>query len=150
MSRHSDQRAPIRVSAVVLENTAGCVLTVRKRETSAFMLPGGKPEPGETDRDTAIREIHEELGITLDNDALELLGTYQAGAANEPDRIVEATVFLYLDHEIGIQARARAEIDEIAWVDPMADHPETAPLNAQWVFPELIARRASRSGSVPH
>jgi len=46
----------IRVSAVVLRNAAGEVLTVRKRNTSRFMLPGGKPDPGETPAETAVRE----------------------------------------------------------------------------------------------
>jgi len=36
----------IRVSAVVLRDAQGRVLMVRKRGTSMWMNPGGKPEPG--------------------------------------------------------------------------------------------------------
>ncbi|GMA37567.1 NUDIX hydrolase [Demequina litorisediminis] len=62
-----DPTTLIRVSAVVLRNERGDILTVRKRGTARFMLPGGKPEPGETAVEAALRECHEELGITLDS-----------------------------------------------------------------------------------
>ena len=51
--------APIIVSALVIRNSLGEVLTVRKRGTTGFMLPGGKPEPGETAEETARREAAE-------------------------------------------------------------------------------------------
>ena len=47
---------PIRVSAVVIRDADGRVLTVRKRGTSMFMFPGGKPDPGERPVDAAVRE----------------------------------------------------------------------------------------------
>src|SRR5690606_39457168 len=60
--------AVIRVSAVVLRDGAGRVLTGRKRGTARFMFPGGKPEPGETPAQTAVRETREERGVELDGD----------------------------------------------------------------------------------
>ena len=41
----------------------GHVLTVRKRGTTRFMLPGGKLEPGESAYAAAVREIREEVGL---------------------------------------------------------------------------------------
>lgn len=64
----------IRVSAVVLRDTLGSVLTVRRRGTRRFMLPGGKPGPDESATDAAIRECAEELGVVLDPGALHELG----------------------------------------------------------------------------
>ena len=55
----------IRVAAVVLTNDAGQVALVRKYQTTALIFPGGKPEPGETARAAAARELHEELGIVV-------------------------------------------------------------------------------------
>ena len=54
------------VAALILTDGAGRVLTVRKRGTEHFMLPGGKIEPGESSDATAVREAHEELGLVLD------------------------------------------------------------------------------------
>ncbi|MDH3061643.1 NUDIX domain-containing protein, partial [Gordonia alkanivorans] len=59
------ESAVIRVSAVVLRDSTGAVLTVRKRGTTRFMFPGGKPEPGESALQTAIRECREELQLEL-------------------------------------------------------------------------------------
>ena len=55
----------IRVAAVVFRDGEGRVLTVRKRGTERFMLPGGKPEAGEEFIDTAAREVDEELGLAV-------------------------------------------------------------------------------------
>ena len=38
----------ITVSAICFERADGAVLTVRKRGTTSWMLPGGKPESGES------------------------------------------------------------------------------------------------------
>lgn len=116
----------IRVSAVVLRDARGRVLTVRKRGTSRFMFPGGKPEPGETPESTAVREISEEVGAQLDEARLRLLGTYRARAANEAGAALEATVF---EHPPVTIAEAAAEIAEVRWVafsEPLGE--ELAPL----------------------
>ena len=49
--------ARIVVSAVCVFDDAGRLLTVRKRGTTMFMHPGGKPEPGETAVQAAAREL---------------------------------------------------------------------------------------------
>ncbi|WP_408626054.1 NUDIX domain-containing protein, partial [Burkholderia cenocepacia] len=48
----------ITVSAVCFSRD-GRILTVRKRGTSMFMLPGGKPEGDESAAECAAREVHE-------------------------------------------------------------------------------------------
>lgn len=73
----------INVSAVFIRNEAGQVLTGRKRGTTSFMFPGGKPELGESAIDAAVREVSEELGVSLDPALLRLVGTFTAPAANE-------------------------------------------------------------------
>lgn len=121
----------------------GRVLNVRKRGTTALMLPGGKPEPGEDARDTALREFREELGIELNPLWLRGLGEYRSPAANEPDRDVVAQVF---EHPYVAGVTPLAEIEHLEWVDPSQPHPTMAPLNTEHVFPALLdnARPAQR------
>lgn len=116
----------------------GRVLHVRKRGTSMLMLPGGKPEAGETADITAMREISEELGITLDAARLEPLGVFRAAAANEAGFDVVASVF---EHPYVEGVRVLAEIEQLEWVHPSAARDDIAPLNTVHVFPALLERR---------
>lgn len=146
--------APIVVSALVIRDSLGEVLTVRKRGTTGFMLPGGKPEPGETAEETARREATEELGLVLDSYSLMNLGTYEAAALNEAGRTVRAHVYLVVTAG-GVadldQAAPSAEIEEICWIHPdpaRADHSNQADLNTQHIFP-LLTPEDSASQEVP-
>lgn len=127
----------IRVAAVVLRNETGDVLTVRKRGTERFMLPGGKPEAGEDPEATTIREAAEEVGVRLDRDRLELLGEFRAPAANEPDHLLISTVFL---HPLEAEPVIAGEIAEQRWQSPTQLRDDLAPMLVQNVFPALAAR----------
>ncbi|WP_017934397.1 NUDIX hydrolase [Nocardioides sp. Iso805N] len=126
------------VAAVVLRDDAGRVLSVRKRGTSRFMLPGGKPEPGETPGQTAVREVAEELGAALDPAQLVLLGEFEAAAANEPGHVVRSTVFT---HPARVVAVVAAEIEELRWatLDELETDPAVAELTSRRVVPALRA-----------
>lgn len=128
---------PIRVCAVVFRDDRGRVLAVRKRSTSRFMLPGGKPEPGETARETAVREVREEIGALIDVSSLTPLATFLAPAANEEGREVEGTIFTC---SVPVDPQPAAEIEDVLWVDPhvpAAAGVELAPLLSRKVFPAL-------------
>ncbi|WP_293699284.1 NUDIX domain-containing protein [uncultured Agrococcus sp.] len=130
----------ITVSAVLFQRLDGTVLTVRKRGTDMFMLPGGKPESGESAADCARREVREELGITLEPADIEPFGTWDAAAANEAGATVRASVFRASEAASAAVPRAQAEIEELRWIHPVAgiDDPAEAPLNRDHVFPMLI------------
>lgn len=128
------------VAAVVFLDDGGRVLTVRKRGTSRFMLPGGKPEIGETSIQTAMREVQEELGVRLDAAALEQLGTFTAAAANEAGHTVTGTIFVHRNspHVAAYQQlQPAAEIEELRWTDPRGDLDDVAPLLVTQIFPAL-------------
>ncbi|MTE22862.1 NUDIX domain-containing protein [Microbacterium sp. ZXX196] len=129
------------MSAVVLRHPDdGRILTVRKRGTNMFMQPGGKPEPGETAIDAAVREIREELGVALDPTAMRLLGVFEAPAANEGGYAVRGTVFTHPPVEVRAPA---AEIEELRWVDPdEALSDDLAPLMVTRILPALRAAAA--------
>lgn len=113
----------IHVSALVIRNDQGHFLGVRKKGTAKFMMPGGKPEPGESPEDTIRRETREELGITLGQ--LTHLGTFIAPAANEVGHRVVAEVFV--SPYIGGAVPA-AEIADLRWCDPVNRAEDLAPL----------------------
>lgn len=124
------------VSAVVLRDEAGRVLLVRKRGTTMWMNPGGKPEQGESAAQCAAREVCEELGVELDVGRLIDLGRHAADAANEADHTVVAAVFLWPD-PVATPTPA-AEIEEVRWVQPTASGDDLAPLFTQRIAPLLI------------
>lgn len=141
----ADETKVIVVSAVVLQDAAGRILTVRKRGTERFMLPGGKPEPGESALETAVREVSEELRVTLAPDALDLLGVVRAAAANEAGFEVEGTTFISLIRVDATTIAPAAEIEEIRWLDltvePLPE--DLAPMLEEQVLPLLMQRPAN-------
>jgi 8-oxo-dGTP diphosphatase len=120
------------VAAVIL-NDAGDTLLVRKRGTTAFMQPGGKPATGETEMGALEREIVEELGCGLEPASCRPLGRFSAPAANEPGWTVEADLF---SARLSGEIRLEAEIEEAVWVDPDLDLSlHLAPLTRHHALP---------------
>lgn len=118
--------AVIRIVAAVVLDDRNHVLVVRKRGTTAFMQPGGKFEPGETPVQALRREIREELGAGVVEESIRSLGHHDAAAANEPGYRVAADLFLV---SLDGPPQPRAEIVEMAWVDPHSPGDiELAPL----------------------
>lgn len=130
---HTEPRL-IHVSAAVIVDDAGRLLLVRKAGTTAFMQPGGKPEPGESASETLSRELAEELGLRVDPQDLRALGAFTAAAANEPGFLVVADVFAA---DIGSQSPVvGAEIAELRWITRAdADQLEVAPLARENFLP---------------
>ena len=123
----------ISVVAALISDEKGRVLLVRKRGTAAFMQPGGKRDPGESDIAALARELVEELGCCVAASIARPLGVFECAAANEPDCRVRAAV--YAVHVQG-PVIPRAEIDQVVWVDPhsLPDLP-LAPLTRDHVLP---------------
>ena len=108
------------------------------------MMPGGKPDPGETPLGAAVREVTEELGLAPDPARMVHLGTFQAPALNENGYTVRAETYEYLPHpseyEVLAALTPQAEIAELRWVDPAQNRDAAqAPLNIECIFPVLSA-----------
>lgn len=109
----------VRVVAALITDPDGRLLLVRKRGTEKFMRAGGKPEAGETARGALVRELQEELGLTVSEASLAPLGPFVTDAANEPGHRLEAEVFrLPLPAHVATALEPHAEIAELRWATP--------------------------------
>lgn len=123
----------ISIVAALIRDDRGFLLTVRKQGTSAFMLPGGKRDPGEDDLTALAREVAEELGCVLMESRA--LGVFTAPAANEPGARVEGAIY---HATVSGPVAAQAEIAELLWIDPAAPPAvRLAPLLETQVLPRL-------------
>lgn len=126
----------IPIAAALIEDGAGRLLLVRKADTACFMQAGGKIEPGETPAAALVRELAEEIGLTVAEHDLRPIGRF--AAANEPGHSVDAMVFhLRVDHS----PVAAAEIAEAIWVEAdLVDAMPIAPLLRDHILPWWRAR----------
>lgn len=115
------------------------LLLVRKKGTTFYILPGGKPELGESDLTALNREIVEELGCGIDPGSIEQVGTFSDAAAGMPGTLV--TVRLYRGTLVGTP-RPMSEIDLLVWhgLDD-GDADELAPSLRNSIIPFLTARQ---------
>ena len=137
----------IRIAAALLIGSDGQTLLVRKRGTQAFMQPGGKIDCGETAQGALVRELQEELGISVNIQSLMPLGQFSAPAANEAGVTIDAALFMV---ECDQAVQPAAEIEEAVWIETDAprDFP-IAPLTEGYVLPlykQLRGRFANRPG----
>jgi 8-oxo-dGTP diphosphatase len=111
------------------------LLLVKKRNSDFYILPGGKPEQGETDLDTLSRELDEELGCSVATDHLVFLGAFSDDAAGMPG--VTVTVRLYAGDLIGTPV-PRSEIDSVLWwTRTRFEDPSLAPSLRNSILPFL-------------
>ena len=104
-------------AAVVLVSAGGRLLLVRNTTRTGWAAPGGKRDPGETIRQTAAREVQEEVGLRLLPELLAPVGyqriifSSQETAPSPWDRINHLAVF---GAELPGPARLRPDPREIA------------------------------------
>jgi len=100
------------VAWVHLEN--GRILCARPRGKDTFYIPGGKREGAETDVQTLLREIAEELTVTLLPETVTHVGTYEAYQPHGHPGGAVVRMSCYAADYSGTLA-ASGEIDELAW-----------------------------------
>lgn len=91
----------------------GRLLCARSHGKDIYYLPGGKRDPGESDHETLIREIAEELSVRIQPDTITFWGVFEAAAhgkaAGTPIRMT-----CYTADYVGTLSPS-AEIEELAW-----------------------------------
>ncbi|WP_069161097.1 NUDIX hydrolase [Nocardia altamirensis] len=109
----------------------GRILCARPRGKDVFYIPGGKREGDETDLQTLLREIEEELTVALLPDTVAHVGTYEA--VHGSDLVVRMSCYS-ADYR-GTLA-ASSEIEEMAWFS-YADRALVPPVD-QLLFDDLV------------
>jgi 8-oxo-dGTP diphosphatase len=96
------------------------ILSTKSYGKDKFYIPGGKREIGETDIQTLVREIKEELDVALKPETIEFVGIFEAQAHGHTEG-VKVKMTCYMAKYTGI-LKAAAEIEEIKWLK-YADKP---------------------------
>ncbi len=111
----------------------GRILCARPRGKDVFYIPGGKREGVETDLQTLVREVAEELTVAIRPDTVAHVGTYRAEAHGQaPGTLV--SMACYAADYTGTLA-ASSEIEEVAWFG-YADRDRVPPVD-QVLFDDL-------------
>jgi 8-oxo-dGTP pyrophosphatase MutT (NUDIX family) len=90
-------------------------LVSRSKGKDFFVAPGGRVEEGEETEDALIRELREELCITVSPDDIAPFGTFYAQAAGEIDQRLQMDVFMVTRWEGDIVAAN--EVEELIWIN---------------------------------
>lgn len=114
----------IYIAAACITDPLNRLLVVRKKGSAIFMQPGGKIEPGEQPIETLVREIKEELQLTIPLSLPSLIGSFEAPAANEPGYLVKAELFR-IELPSSPTLTPTAEIAEALWIT----HADVADIN---------------------
>ena len=134
-------QAPVVVAAVWLHRRGDQVLGVRPHGSDVFFLPGGMPEPGETDAQAAAREVREETGMTLEAASLRETVRVEDDAYGRPG--VRVRLVCFEGPGTGTPIAGDDEIAEVAWLPPDQWH-RFAPA----VRKALTTRHGTLPGSV--
>lgn len=127
--------AIVKCAAAIVRDNA--LLLTRKRGTTTFISPGGKPQPGEDNLDCLAREVREELDVAIQDPSY--LGMFRGVAAFEG---IPIEMHVYLADIVG-EPRASAEIEEIVWYrsDLAGPAPLVGSVFANAVIPLLLKKK---------
>lgn len=94
----------------------GKLLIDKPRNKKTFQMIGGKVEEGETTRQAAIRECHEELGekAIFDETLVEFVMDFEEIATSDPSKKIHMNIFQYKGMLKG-ELTASDEIERFMW-----------------------------------
>lgn len=116
----------------LVAETQDQILLVQVRHRAKYYFPGGKIEEGESLVEALIRELKEELNLTLKKEELEFIGTVVGPAYPQPDMLTELNGFRTLVDIDWDNIAINNEITDIKWIDKH-DSELIAPAVQQWI-----------------
>ncbi|WP_437918233.1 NUDIX hydrolase [Sphingobacterium sp. LRF_L2] len=106
----------IRLASAMLLDKEKRLLVVKKKKSIYHIMPGGKIEQGERPEEALIRELGEELALTIPISDLTFLGTHETCAVNEKETYVQGHVFQVLFEGDPTTLAPQAEIESLLWL----------------------------------
>jgi len=103
------------------------ILSTRSKGEGAWYIPGGKREGNETDEQTLVREIKEELTVDLVPATIKYLNTFKAQAHGKPEGVFVQMTCYTADYKG--ELTPFAEIDEMAWLTSDTDPAVLSPVD---------------------
>ena len=104
----------------------GRILTTRSKGKDAYYFPGGKREGCESDQETLVREIKEELSVDIIPESVRPYGIFSAQAHGKAEGVV-VQMSCYTADFIG-EVKPDNEIEEIRWID-YSDYDTVSPVD---------------------
>jgi len=110
------------------------VLSTLSKGKDTYYLPGGKRENNETDIETLLREIKEELDVNIKKETIKHYGNFEAQAHGKAEGIIVKMTCYTADFEG--ELKASAEIQEITWLQ-YKDIDKVSPVD-KLIFKDLL------------
>ncbi len=109
------------------------ILMALSKGNDTYYIPGGKREAGESDQETLIREVREELGVEIITETIKHYGTFTAQAHGK----AEGTIVKMTCYEARFLGKiiASSEIQDLAYYT-YAQKEITGPVD-QIIFEDL-------------
>ncbi len=102
-----------KIAFIEIQN--GQILSTRSKGKTTYYIPGGKHETGESDEQTLIREVSEELSVDIIPNSSEYVGTFTAQSDGAKENI-NVIMTCYTATYTGA-LKASSEIEEIKWLN---------------------------------
>ena len=111
----------------------GKILSTRSKGKDKYYIPGGKRETGESDIETLVREVKEELSVDIIESSAKLYGVFEAQAHGKAEGVI-VKMICYTAEFTG-ELKADSEIAEIVWLTT-ADIETVSPVD-KLIFADL-------------
>lgn len=102
-------------------------LSTRSKGKDAWYIPGGKREKGESDLQTLVREVMEELSVDLVVDSIKYFDTFKAQAHGKPEGVFVQMTCYTGDYKG--ELKPSAEIEEMSWLTSDTDPKLLSPVD---------------------
>lgn len=97
----------------LIELKDGKILSTRSKGKEVYYFPGGKRDGEESDEETLIREIKEELDVSVKPESIRYYGKFEAQAHGKDEGVLVQMTCYTAEYEG--EMKPSSEIEEIVW-----------------------------------